>query len=780
METQTKQDLKKVAQAIVKNIKAIQKHCKENNIDLHTFLSEKEYKQYQKDVAFVKKYLPEIKADVLATKQSTEPQDIEKTPFVTALIKWKGVIKEIFADLSKEHTGVQISVTDFNASLVPISLPIVDDLLKDWRSLLKTLPNDSTTAEIIFAKLSESKIVASFTAANEKELIKIYKKAQNKYKELENDIEKFQTDVLPNKALFQAAIKASTKANDPNLPDNKTAKAAADKAKSTAYQKVLNAWKAEEVANLSYESGDDTIYVDMSMINAGDPRVSIHNLPIALKSNLLTAILDEAKKGHSRKQSVKDLKNIAINALNTFHTQNLHEKESYQDLTLEEIEVIKFPSNISGWILSYQVVNKDENPKVKEYALILENWCASERASLDSSNASEHLIIDPALLKTNSNLVRHAGIPDKIRTDFLVAIKAELEQVEKQEGVLDFNKAAGLARNQVAVFARDYNIDNIIFNYKQLEVEEIRKLQFPSGIHAWIKEAEVEGNKKDVKKDIKAELNITLKNDFNFNLEALIKELKIDMGGITINNDFNFDNDMHLTYNSLQLILKELIEINKSKEPKKKSKTKVKTASAELVIKDFYTSYYDSCYYGGSLKLQLNSKKDADGTYTLSFGKDIEIKKTNASLLNLYETVLEKTPSIKLKKKEKKVVKINFALTYKYNQEASIAQTKDNAYTITEMGGNGGAEVSIRFVKLYAGANFKRTNVSEKTGEAIIQGSTDKTFTDYYSFEISIENTANGIELGQGKDISFADSNYTRIAPQLKEKIGLCGNIELQ
>ncbi|MBL4649270.1 MAG: hypothetical protein JKY03_06020 [Aureispira sp.] len=252
------------------------------------------------------------------------------------------------------------------------------------------------------------------------------------------------------------------------------------------------------------------------------------------------------------------------------------------------------------------------------------------------------------------------------------------------------------------------------------------------------------------------------------------------MGGITINNDFNFDNDMNLTYNSLSLILKELIKINKPKNTEKKSTTKVKTESADLVINDFYATYYKGCHYGGSLKLKLNSKKASDGTYTLALGKEIEIIKGTGNLLNLHESFLEKLSSVKIKKNEKIALKINFALTYKYNKETSISKTKDSAYTITEVGGKVGAEVSIRFVKLYAGADFKQTNVPQREGETLIQGATDKTFTDYYTFELLIKNTENGIELGINKDISFADSSYTRIIPQLEESIGLCGAIEIQ
>ena len=148
MKNATNEELMGSAKSIVQKIKVIQKHCKENKLDLKTFLSKKEYKAYQASLTYIKKYLPEIKVDAFSLKQESENEtdpikDIEKTPFVTALIKWKELIKGIFSDLSKEYTGVQISISDFNASLVPISLPIVDDLLNDWINF--DTVKDSTT-----------------------------------------------------------------------------------------------------------------------------------------------------------------------------------------------------------------------------------------------------------------------------------------------------------------------------------------------------------------------------------------------------------------------------------------------------------------------------------------------------------------------------------------------------------------------------------------------------------------------------------------------------------
>jgi len=283
-------ELNQNLKTVIQHIKAIQTHCKEKNLNLKDFLSEKELKEYQSDVAFVKKYAPEIKADALIRKKKGDPtKDIERPTFITALIKWKGLIKEIFTDLSKEYKGVQINITNFNAVLTPISLPVVDDLLNEWRSLLKTLPNDSATAEIIFAKLLESKIVASFTTANEKELKKIYNKAANKYKALENDIKKFQIDILPNKALFIRAIEASSNSEDVNLPKNKAeaekakieaekAKAEMEKVKAAEKKELLDlfkVWKKEFSAEMSRE---DTLH-DKNLVSLGKLK---KNLKVAL------------------------------------------------------------------------------------------------------------------------------------------------------------------------------------------------------------------------------------------------------------------------------------------------------------------------------------------------------------------------------------------------------------------------------------------------------------------------------------------------------------------
>ncbi|CAA6827988.1 MAG: Unknown protein [uncultured Aureispira sp.] len=791
LENVPNQELIDTTKSLVQKIKSIQKHCKEHHVDLKTLLSKEEQKEYQATLAFIKKYLPEIKADAFSSKQEseneTEPldEDISQPAFIEAVLQWRTAFLKELKTIQTKYAEVVLDPNKFSTSIGSnlSVLPLNTALYEEWKNIVAKIPNPSTGA-IVFDALIQNTSETWMLTQNIKKLTSHYRKAA--HKKIYSKYEETRIDgSLPQIALFQTAIDDSKDPKDPNLPENTNAKAEADKAKAEAdkakaeaYRNVLNTWVDREVANLSYESGDDTIYVDMTMISIVAPSMKIHNLPIELQSNLLQSILTNAKKLGSRKQSVKNLKNIAIGEVTTFHTQNLHKKENYQDLTLEKIEAIKFPTNISGWILDYQVSSKERNPKVKEYQTILENWRQSERTSLDSTNASEHLKIDPVSLKLSSNLVSHTGIPDQIRNDFLEAIKAELVQVEKQEGVLNFNKAATTARNQIQAFARDYNIDNTLFDYKALEIEEIRKLEFPSGLHGWLKDAEAQGVKKDVKTNINAQLKLVLKNDIKFNLEALVKELKIDMGGLTINNDFNFDNDMTLTYNSLSLILKELIEINKSKKIDKKPKYKAASETVKLVLKDFYNNYYNGCDYGGRLMLKANLEKDSNGTCTFSLHKNIAVEKGNGSILVLDETLLEEIPSIKIKKNKEATVKIDFALTYRYNKESSISITKEGAYIIKEAEGSAGIEVGSRFAQLYLGARYNVTKVPEKESVAIIEASKDKTFTDSFTFEIVVKNTENGIEFSRGADISFADANYNRLAPQLKEIVKLCGDIE--
>jgi hypothetical protein len=786
MKSESTQDLTQTTKTIVQSIKAIQKHCKDNNINLQTSLTPKEYQQFQADVALVKKYMPEIKADIWATKQEAEkdvdPKDISEPAFVDAVLQWRKKLLEDFLKTKNNYADVVIEPSTFSQNINSNSsaLPLNEALYKEWAALIDKIPSPSTGA-IVFDALINNNSETWTIVGNKSALMTHYRIRANKkvYKEYEDT----RIDgALPQIALFLAAIKASTSADDANLPATE-----AEKEKAAAYQKVLNAWKAEEIANLKFSPGEDTLLVDMSRINENVSNVVVHNFPETSKVDLLQSIRLEAKKLHprSRQLSVKVLKVLAVSKVTEFHSNNSSKKENYEALTLEEIKALKFPTNVAGWIIDAAVGKTEseaQDAKFLVYGKVFDAWYKEEHLTLSDTNASEDIRIDPSLLDLKSGKVSDATIPTSIAEQLLSSIKNELIKEEKARGTLNYNDAAAYANNVLETFKADYNPYKETFKYKDLSVEEILVLKFPSGLASWIKECRIEGadSKDDIKIKVKAQLKLVLKNTNNFNLEALIKELKIDMGGLTINNDFNFDNDMNLTYNSLSLILKELVKINKAKAPKKKPRTKVKTASAELIIKDFYASYYDSCHYGGNLKLQLNSEKDSEGAYTLTFGEKIEIEKPNASLLKLYRTVLETVPPVRLKKNENTVIKIDFALTYTYNKKTSISKTKESAYVITEVGANAGAEVSIRFAKLYAGADFKQINVPQKEGETSTQGTTDKTFTDYYTFEIVIKNTEDGIELGSGDDISFADSNYVRILPQLKEIIGLCGNVELQ
>jgi hypothetical protein len=108
-------------------------------------------------------------------------------------------------------------------------------------------------------------------------------------------------------------------------------------------------------------------------------------------------------------------------------------------------------------------------------------------------------------------------------------------------------------------------------------LSEINNIEVPIGIHTWIAGCPLEGEetKDDIKIEIQAKLELAFKMINNFNLESLIKELNIDLGGITINNnaDINNVNNLNLTYNNLKLILDKLIEATK---PPKNKRVKLR------------------------------------------------------------------------------------------------------------------------------------------------------------------------------------------------------------
>lgn len=781
METKTDQELMSSAKSVVEKLKTIQKRCKENNIDLKTVLSKKEYKDYQASLVYVKTYLPQIKADALALKsqpENKEPidEDISEPAFIDAVLQWRKTLLKDLKTTKAKYAEVAIDPSKFSASIGSnlSALPLNTSLYKEWENIVAKIPSPSTGA-IIFEALIQNSSETWVLTENIEKLTAHYRKAANKkvYKQYEDT----RIDAaLPQITLFITAIEASADSKDPNLPKNVANKAEANQAKAEAYQKILNAWLDREIANLSIETGDDTVYVDMSLINIGTPRVSVHNLPLELKSNLLTAIINEAKKAGSRRQSVKNLKNIAIGALNTFHTQNLHKEENYQALTIEEIEVIKFPTNISGWILDYKVSNKETDPKIKEYQTILENWYAQQQSSLDSTNASEHLEIDPVSLDISSNLAHSVGIPSSMHKELLSAIKTELIKEEKAAGRLNFNQAAGLSLKPISDFYNKYNVDNTIFDYKSFSLEEIRKFNFPTGIHHWIKDAEAPGVKKDIKKDIKTQLDITFKNDIKFNLEALIKELKIDMGGITINNDFNFDNDVNLTYNNLDLILKELIEINKkNKKGEDKPVKRSEKTTSNLLIEGFNVSYLFSTYFEADLNLGLNLTKNSKSTYT--FGVDsLELKNKGGNILKIDEFDLNSV-SVSIPKNATKTMRIGFSITYNYNLGQTTIKMVRGGYKVVRKGAEVGVKAGTPFVQGWAKLNYDQTNVGGSQILGISEGSHDMTFTDHYVFELEIENKENSLDI-KSKNISFADKKYNSVCYEEGEMINLGQNIK--
>lgn len=786
MKNTSNQELLTAANTIVKKIKRIQQHCKNNNIDIKTALSPKEYKGYKQSLAFMKKYNSEIKADnaimIKGKEQGSKGAnpDIEKEPFVEALVQWKGIIEGVFRTLATDYKGVQLNLTEFGNSLHESNLPVVNNLLTDWKSLLKTLPGDSATAEVVFAKLGESKTLASFTVANEKKLKKVYNEAANKYKQYTNNIEQFYATVFPSKDLFVRAIGKSANSEDPNLPINKEAKKEADKEadkeRAKAYEKVLDTWKNEEKSALRFSENADTFYINAAQLAKDDgSSILVIYFPVEERQVLVNSIKKGVTGLGEKEPSLRAVAKVAEDAISAFYTQMLAREDIYENLPLEKVAGMALPVGIANWILGHKVpsVDVEQDDKYMAYEKVFDAWYQEEHDTLSKTNGSEFIRIDPSRLDVGANTFGNATIPNLMIDELAKNIKTALEKKEKDEKILEYNAAAMAANDVLEDFKATYGPTGTIYNYRDLAVVQIKKLKFPTGISSWIKDAKIEGgeSKDDIKIKIENELKLVLKNTNNFNLEALIKELKIDMGGLTINNDFNFDNDLSLSYNNLSLILKELVEINKEKKKPTKRPKKTKTSTVSLVVEGFSASYLFNSHYSADLELGIDLKLDAKQTYRFDVSS-LGLKNRGGSILTKDELAFGGTDSVSVPKGETKTVSVGFSITYNYNLGETAIQLVEGGYQIVTQGGEVGVQAGTPFVQGWAKLNYEETEVGSSVVKGISRGSHEMTFTDHYVFELEVTNNGDSLEV-TSKNISFAEKDFSPVCYEDGEKIEL-------
>lgn len=460
----------------------------------------------------------------------------------------------------------------------------------------------------------------------------------------------------------------------------------------------------------------------------------------------------------------------------------MNKKENYQDLTHKEVLVINFPTNIAGWILDAAVGREESDSKTVKalaYENVFDTWYKRELDSLTNTDGSEFIRIDPSGLDIKSTKFNATNIPVTMTEELLSNIKKELEKEEKARGVLDYNDAVPYVSNMLIQFKQDYRLSSKNFNYESLSFEEINSLVFPPRIDSWIKESRIQGedSKDDIKAKIKTKLKLVLKNDIKFNLEALIKELKIDMGGITINNDFNFDNDMHFTYNSLDLILKELIKINEKNKEEEEDKPvrRSKKTTSSLLIEGFNVSYLFGTYFEADLNLDLNLTRDSKSTYTFKIDS-LGLKNKGGNILKIDEFDLNSV-SVSIPKGATKTLRIGFSITYNYNLGQTTIKMVRGGYRVTRKGAEVGIKAGTPFVQGWAKLNYDQTNVGDSQILGILEGSHDMTFTDHYVFELKIENKDDSLDI-QSKNISFADKKYTSVCYEEGEMINLGQNIK--
>lgn len=278
-------------QAVVQYIKAIQTHCKEKNVNLKDFLSEKELKEYQSDIIFIKKYAPEIKADALAVRMQKlkELKDISEPAFIDAVLQWREKLLKELKETKVKYAEVIIDPSQFSTEIgsKASALPLNTALYKEWAGLIAKIPNPSTGA-IIFDALIKNNSETWGLTGNVNTLALHYRKGANKkiYKQYEDT----RIDgALPQIALFIEAIEASSNSEDVNLPKNKAeaekakieaekAKAEMEKVKAAEKKELLDlfkVWKKEFSAEMSRE---DTLH-DKNLVSLGKLK---KNLKVAL------------------------------------------------------------------------------------------------------------------------------------------------------------------------------------------------------------------------------------------------------------------------------------------------------------------------------------------------------------------------------------------------------------------------------------------------------------------------------------------------------------------
>ncbi|MCP4438842.1 MAG: hypothetical protein GY810_07845 [Aureispira sp.] len=273
--------------------------------------------------------------------------------------------------------------------------------------------------------------------------------------------------------------------------------AAAKAAKEAAYTDRLDEWLAKESSKLEFSGYDDTTFITATKLDLKDKKwvAFDENLPLNLRDDLLVVIKDRSKK-ETTDNSIRIIHvgDVAQAAIEKFYVANVNKKENYQDLTLEQIKEMVFPTGLDAWIADadlHTLSVKERKTKKELLTEIFEEWVTQESDALRvATNSSQEINIK----QLKNSAIGTNILPKEIKTTLLASVKKELK------GVKNFGEASSTLLN----FLTTDKFTSIVFDpttpvawYENLTKEEIQKIQFPNGLGVW-----VSGTKGEDTKDV--------------------------------------------------------------------------------------------------------------------------------------------------------------------------------------------------------------------------------------------------------------------------------------
>jgi len=333
------QELHQAVQSNIQKIKAIQKHCKENNIDLKTVLSEKELKQFLADINYLKIIAPEIKNNLLEINVPSiegDPNNIGKGEFVKVaslilkeLIQAKDPFNILDANLINNgaYTINSVELAKKLSSLKP-DTPLGIKFMEFFQNNISACTTVNKTKKVLDAIINK---------LNDKSyLLKHYVSNQDKYNQSNSSDELGLSEIFASSLRgdfgnLQHSIKTcvANAIDDPSFSLNKETKEKEELKKEKEelerkeFQKAFAAWKAkqDEICSsiISHDTKTDSV-CSMSKAAFFTALVEVSNdwqksqplLAKELRINIMAEIKEDAQ--------VKDFVNAMSKALLSINT----------------------------------------------------------------------------------------------------------------------------------------------------------------------------------------------------------------------------------------------------------------------------------------------------------------------------------------------------------------------------------------------------------------------------------------------------------------------------